>query len=140
MNLLAIRTYLLEKPTESIKYRSVSHYNVNSFQKTFVSETGFFDFYELMGTMRKSQIPKQKPNIVKYRKYKHFNKNKFEKKILTNLSKCNKETFKIDEFKESFIATLNNHAPLKTKFLKTNHANLISNELTKAIIKSKFAM
>ena len=60
--------------------------------------------------MIKSQIPKQKPNIIKYRKYKHFNKNKFEKETSNKLSKCNKEKFQIDEFKELFIATLNIHA------------------------------
>ena len=82
----------------------------------------------------KSHIPKQRPNIIRYRRYKHFNKNKFEKEILNRLSKCNKETFKSDEFKELFIATLNIHAPLKTKFLRTNLANFISKELTKAIM------
>ena len=37
--------------------------NVNSFQKTFVSETGLSDFHKLIGTMMKSHIPKQKPGI-----------------------------------------------------------------------------
>ena len=80
--------------------------NVNSFQKTFVSETGFSDFHKLIGTMMKSHIPKQKPSSNKYRKYKHFNKNKFEKEILKRLSKSNKKTYQIDEFKELFITTL----------------------------------
>ena len=56
--------------------------------------------------MMKSHIPKQKRNIIKYRKYKYFNKIKFEKKILNKLSKCNKETFQIDEFKELFVTVL----------------------------------
>ena len=56
--------------------------NVNSFQTTFVSETGLSDFHKLIGMMMKSQILKQKPSIIKYRKYKHFNKYKFEKEIL----------------------------------------------------------
>ena len=94
--------------------------NVNSFQKTFVLETGLSDFRKLIGTMMKSHIPKQKSNIIKCRKYKHFTKNKFEKEILNKLSKCNKETFQIHEFKELFITTLNIHAPLKTKFLRAN--------------------
>ena len=55
--------------------------NVNSFQKTFVSETGLSDFHKLIGTMMKSHISKQKPNIIKYKKYKHFNKNRFGKEI-----------------------------------------------------------
>ena len=76
-----------------------------------------------------------KPRIPnKYRKYKHFNKNKFEKETLNKLSKSNKETFQIDEFKELSITTLNNHAPPKTKFLRVNHANFVSKELTKAIM------
>ena len=39
----------------------------------------------------------------------------------------------MDEFKELFINTLNIHAPLKTMFLRGNHANFVSKELTKAI-------
>ena len=31
--------------------------NVNSFQKTFVSETGLSDFHKLIATMKKSHIP-----------------------------------------------------------------------------------
>ena len=54
--------------------------NVNSFQKTFVSETGLSDFHKPIGTMMKSRIPKQKPNIIKYRKYNHFDRNKFEER------------------------------------------------------------
>ena len=34
--------------------------NVNSFQKTFVSETGLSDFHILIGTMKKSHTPKTK--------------------------------------------------------------------------------
>ena len=40
--------------------------NVNSFQKTFVSETGLSDFHKLIGRVMKSPIPKQKPNIIKH--------------------------------------------------------------------------
>ena len=80
--------------------------NIKSFQKKIVSETGFSVFHELIGTMMKSHIPKQKPNIIKYRKYKHFNKNKFEKEILNMLSK----------FEKLLIPIRNIHAPLKTTF------------------------
>ena len=106
--------------------------NVNSC--TFVSETSLSDFHKLKGTMKKSHIPKQKPNVTKHTKYKNFNKNKFEKVIMSKLSKCNKETLQVDEFKELFITTLNIHVPLKTKFLRANHANFDSKELIKTVI------
>ena len=79
--------------------------NVNSFQKVFVLETGLYDFYKLIGTMMKSHIPKQKPNINYsiYRNYKHLNKKNLKKEILNRLFKCNKEEFQIDEVKELFI-------------------------------------
>ena len=64
---------------------------INSFEKTFVSETGPISVN--VSTMMKSHIPKQKPNIIKQRKYKHFDKNKFEKENLKKLSKFNNETF-----------------------------------------------
>ena len=53
---------------------------------------------------------------------------------MNKLFRCIKKIFQINEFKELFITNLNNHAPLKIKFLRTNHANFVSKELTKGIV------
>ena len=58
--------------------------NVNSFQKTFDSETGLFDFHKLIGKMIKSHIPKQKPNILIKTSYPNATKKHFKLMNLKN--------------------------------------------------------
>ena len=60
--------------------------NVNSFQKTFVS-----DFHKLIDAMKKSRMPKEKPNI-KCRKCKILLKKKFEKDILNKINVARKHS------------------------------------------------
>ena len=43
--------------------------NVNSYKKTYVSETDLSDFHKSIGTVIKSHIPKQRPNIIKFGKF-----------------------------------------------------------------------
>ena len=68
----------------SISFDYVLINNVNSFQKTFVSETGLFDFHKLIGKMIKSHIPKQKPNILIKTSYPNATKKHFKLMNLKN--------------------------------------------------------
>ena len=68
----------------SISFDYVLINNVNSFQKTFVSETGLFDFHKLIGRMIKSHIPKQKPNILIKTSYPNATKKHFKLMNLKN--------------------------------------------------------
>ena len=42
---------------------------------------------------------------------------------------------KNETFGEEFLKALNNHAPLKKKFIRTNHAPYMTKNLHKAIMK-----
>ena len=53
---------------------------------------------------------------------------------MSKFSTLNEQTIETDEFKQLFINLLNTYAPLKTKFLKANHANVVTKEVTKAVI------
>lgn len=53
---------------------------------------------------------------------------------MSKFSTLNEETIETDEFKQLFINLLNTYALLKTKFLKANHANVVTKEVTKAVI------
>ena len=107
MNLLAIKTHWIH---HALIYFSLITSIV--FRKHFFRKLVFLISINLKVQWRSHTSRYQKTDI-KYRKYKHFYKNKFEKEILSKLSKCNKETFHIDEFKLLFIPALNICAPLK---------------------------
>ena len=38
-----------------------------------------------------------------------------------------------EDFKRTIVDTLDKHAPLKKKYLRTNHSNFVTKELSKAI-------
>ena len=42
---------------------------------------------------------------------------------------------KYETFEEEFLQVLNNHAPLKKKFIRANHAPYMTKNLRKAIMK-----
>ena len=70
---------------------------------------------------------------IQYRDYKISIK-QVCKKHFEQISTLNEETIEIDEFKQLLINLLNTYSPLKTKFLKANHANVVTKEVTKAVI------
>ena len=108
--------------------------NANCFQRSLVLETGLSDFHKLIVTVMKSHIPKQQPKIIKYRNYKGFNETKFRSE-LTNILDLNiHESRNIEFFKNIFLKVLNKHAPIKTKYLRTNHSPFVTKELSKAIM------
>ena len=85
-------------------------------------------------TVLKSEAPNLTPKVVSYRKYKHFNGDKFKLEILDKLSMQNLLTMDYKNFKDTIIDSLNKHAPLKRKYLRANHSNFITKELSKAIM------
>ena len=48
-----------------------------SFQKTFVCETGLSDCHKLVATIFRSTCIRLPPKVVKYRSYKNFDESKF---------------------------------------------------------------
>ena len=108
--------------------------NANCFQKSSVFETGLSDFYKLIFTVIKSHVPKQQAKIIKYRNYKGFNETKFRSE-LTNILDLNIHGSRnIDFFKNIFLRVLKKHAPIKTKYLRTNHSPFVTKDLRKAIM------
>ena len=82
----------------------------------------------------KSHIPKPQAKIVKYTKYKGFNVTKFRSELANILYLNIHESSKIEFFKNDFLKVLNNHAPIKTKYLGANNSLFVTRELSKAIM------
>ena len=104
----------------------------NYFQNSSTFETGLSDFHKLILTLFKSEIPQQRPNIISYRIYKRFDgqifKSVISKKIEENMS------MDFEAFKCTIVDTLDKYAPLKKKYLRANHSNFVTEELSKAIM------
>ena len=99
------------------------------FQHSGVYETGLPDFHRLTLAVLKVYHSKQNPKIIQYRDHKNFTNEHFRRDLLRELSFQNVQPNEFDEFK--FIASklLNTHAPLKGKYITSNHAALLNKEL-----------
>ena len=98
-------------------------------------ETGFSDHYKVICTFLKSCYDKLKPKTFCYRSYKKFN----EANFLNGVKNCD-FSLKIDDPNEkyyfltnTFINNVNNHAPLKKKFMRRNQAHFMTINLRKEV-------
>ena len=109
----------------------------NSFQNSMVIETGLSDFHKMCTTVMKMYHSKQKPSIIHYRKFKDFNNDAFKKDLKTLLSKSfNEETIPFQALRQSVNATLEKHAPSKTRYTRANQVSYMNKKLSKEIMKS----
>ena len=101
---------------------------------TTVIETGLSDFHKLTVTTLKSSYLKQEPKIFNYRNYKLFNNENFRNDLIYEISKKGFHDRSCEEFETLFMMTLNNHAPMKIKYIRANNSPFMNNELSKAIM------
>ena len=105
-----------------------------NFQESSTLETWLSDFHKMVLTEFKSEAPKLTPRVVSYRKYKHFDRDKFKLEVFDKLSMQDPWTMDYKNFEDTIIDSLNKYAPLKRKYLRANHSNFITKELSKAIM------
>ena len=92
----------------------------NCFQNSMVIETGLSDLHKMCITVMKMYHSKQKPTIH-YCQFKKFNNDAFIKDLKTLLSKSfNEEIIPFQTIRESVNATLEKHAPSKTRYARAN--------------------
>ena len=98
--------------------------NSCAFQQTTTVCFGLSDCHKLVWTVLKTSIPNGNIRQSTYRDYKKFDSLKFNNELknllmIENLDNCTK-------FGEKFLEVLDQHAPLKRKLLKANHASYVS--------------
>ena len=98
--------------------------NAMAFQNTTTVFTGLSDFHKLVLTVLKTSITKSKPLKIAYRYYKNFDSVRFNDELKYVLVK--EKITSCTKFDEMFLQILNQHAPLKSKLLRANHASYIS--------------
>ena len=104
-----------------------------NFQEPWTFENGLSDFHKTVLTAFKSKAPNLTPKVVSYRKYKHFDSNKFKPTVSNKLSKQDPSTMDYKNFEDT-IDSLNKHTPSKRKYLRANHSNFTTKELSKTIM------
>ena len=92
-------------------------------------------FHKMTGTFFRAKISRLKPRKIYHRIYKNFDKCSF----LLNLRSINLYSSSIDPDKNyilltsQFLKVVNQHAPLKVKTLRRNHAYFVDKQLRKEI-------
>ena len=105
------------------------------FQNSCAIETGLSDFHMMAVTVLKGYIQKQKPKVVTYRDWKNFSENYYKQKITYELSLLGYASdIPFDTFMNICKATLDKVAPLKQKYVKSNHSPSLNKEILKSIM------
>lgn len=82
-------------------------------------------------TVLKATFQMVQPKETIYRKFKNSELNKFKKDVRTEVQSVNN----YETFEEGFPKVLNNHVPLKKKFVPANIVSYMTKVLRKANIK-----
>ena len=82
----------------------------------------------------KSSFQKQEPKILNYRNYKFFNNENFRSDLINAIGKLGFYKISCEKFESLFVATLNKHAPLKTRYVRANISPFMTNTIYKAIM------
>ena len=106
----------------------------NSFQNSGVVETGLSDFHRMIVTVMKTSFQRLPPKIRHYRDYSNYDNNMFRVSLFNELSKLNIEAIDLNKFITVCIDTLNNHAPSKKKYIRSNDLPFMNKELSKEIM------
>ena len=103
-----------------------------SFQHTTTVSNGLSDFHKLVLTTLKTKFTKARPTEVTYRNYKNFDSAKFKNDLKQVMTSDIKD---YGSFEDCFLSILNEHAPLKKKLIRANHAPYMTKVLKKAMMK-----
>ena len=104
-----------------------------SFQNNQVIETGLSDHHKLTITVMKAFFPKQAPVIISYRDYKHYDESLFCNELIKELNDTNC-SINYNIFEKTCVRVLNQHAPLKKKYIRANNSHFMNKKLSKAIM------
>ena len=120
--------HLIKKPPTSINLIITGRKAY--FNKTCILEAGISDFHKLTAVNLKSQILKAPPKRKLYRDYEVFDENSFNNGLKTKLDSI--EILDYSSFEDIFSNVLNTHAPVKTKTIRVNNHEFMTQALRKA--------
>ena len=119
-----------ERPT-SIDVMLTNSYR--SFQNSCAIETGLSDFHKMIVTILKTYFQKKEPKIIQYRDYKNFSEVEY-REFLVNLVSDQDQCPSYDLFLRKCKIALDSRAPLKYKYLRSNHSPFMNKDISKVIM------
>ena len=106
-----------------------------SLQNATTVETGLSDFHTMILTILKGGFVKRIPKIVEYRDYSKFSYTEFRNTLSRNLAAQSTELMTYSSFESVVMQVLNEHAPLKKKYIRAKDGPFMTKELRKAFMK-----
>ena len=101
------------------------------FQNSCTLETGLSDFHLMTLSVLKNKFKKAPPKIIRYRDFKNYDSFSFQNNVLTLFSSVNICDISFEEYNALLLNLLDNHAPMKMKFIRGNDQPFITKELRK---------
>ena len=101
----------------------------SSFQNFCTIETDLSDFHSTIVTILKGGFMKRGPRIVLYRNYSKFDKNNLRQALKDCLQEVNREDVGFFEFNHRIETVLNEHAPIKKKYVRDNDSPFMTKVL-----------
>ena len=102
------------------------------FKSVATIDTELSDFHKIVLVVLKKKFEKGKPNVISYRDYRHFVGNSFRCALRFEMSKISTHSY--SSFQKVFLETLPDHAPLKQKTIRANHASYMTKTLRKSMM------
>ena len=87
----------------------------------------------MIAVVGKKKFEKPKPEVIRYRDYRHFDGSSFRCVLRFELSTISTHS-SYSSFEKVFLETLKDHAPLKQKTIRANHAPYLTKTLWKAMV------
>ena len=103
----------------------------SSFQATTTIETGLSDFHTMIVTVLKGGHVKRGPKIISYRDRSRFGIVDFRNHLIHMLSSELGGNEDYGAFKAVVMAVLNEHAPVKKKYIRANDGSFMTKALRK---------
>ena len=105
----------------------------SSFKHTTTLCSGLSDFHKLVISVFKTTKVNSKPKELHYRDFKNYNTLCFNDHLTR--SYANDTSLSYGSFERNFMNVLEQHAPMKKKLVRANHAPYVTKTLRKAIMK-----
>ena len=106
----------------------------HNFQNTLVLTSGFSDFHKMTVTVLKTEFVKTDPVQINYRDYKKFNISIFNGDLRDKINSDVTSTSNYNRFQNIRREVLDNHAPLKKKYVRVNNSPFMTKSLWKMIM------
>ena len=111
----------------------------HNFQNTLVLTSGFSGFHKMTVTILKTEFVKTDPVQINYRYYKKFNICRFNVDLRNKINSDITSSSNYNIFQNILREVLDNHAPLKKKYVRANNSPFMSKSLLKMIMnRSRF--